>query len=163
ADEAVAAAERMGFPVALKTAMPGILHKSDVGGVRLGLRSRQDVAAAYGAVNARLGPRVIVAAMVEGPAVEMILGMTRDADFGPLVLLGSAGIHAEAMRDVVYALPPFDPAEARRLIDRLRMRPLLDGLRGAPACDVEAFAQAAARFSVLAAALGERLDSIDVN
>jgi hypothetical protein len=101
--------------------------------------------------------------MVEGPAVEMFLGHTRDQDFGPIVLIGFGGIHAEVLRDVVFAKPPFDAGEAHRLIDRLRLRRLLDGVRGAPAADIGAFAEAAARFSVLAAAMGPLLETIDVN
>lgn len=162
-DAAVAAAERIGYPVVLKTAMPGIVHKSDVGGVRLWLRSPDDVVLAYRALSERLGLRVVIAGMVEGPVVEMILGAARDADFGPLVVIGTGGIHAEAMRDVVCAKPPFDTAEAHRLIDRLKLRVLLDGVRGAPPSDIAALAENAARFSMLAAALGDSVDSIDVN
>lgn len=163
ADEAVAAAARIGYPVALKTAMPGIAHKSDVGGVVLGLASAEAVAHAWRDLAARLGPQVLIARMVEGARVEMLLGMSRDADFGPVVLLGFGGIHAEVLRDVVFAKPPFDAAEARRLIDRLQLRPLLDGVRGAPASDIDALCEATARFSVLADALGDHVQSIDVN
>jgi acyl-CoA synthetase (NDP forming) len=162
-DDAVAAAARLGFPVVLKTATPGIAHKSDVGGVVLKLGSEEAVRAAYRDLAARLGPRVLVAAMVTGPAVEMIFGMTRDPDFGPIVLAGFGGIHAEVLKDAVVAKPPFDAAEARRLIDGLRLRPLLDGVRGAPPSDVHALASALARFSVLAAAIGDRVEAIDVN
>ncbi len=163
AEAAVAAAEDLGFPVALKSAAPGLAHKSDVGGVRLGLRDAAAVRAAYGEMAGRLGPRVAIAEMIQGPAVEMILGLTRDADFGPIVLIGFGGIHAEILKDVAVAKPPFDADTARRLIDRLRLRRLLDGARGAPAADVDAFAEAAARFSVLAATLGPRLEAFDVN
>jgi len=134
-----------------------------VGGVALNLRDAAGLRAAYADMAARLGPRVLVARMVAGPAVEMILGLTRDADFGPIVLIGFGGIHAEILKDVIFAKPPFDAAEARRLIDGLRLRRLLDGVRGAPVADIDAFAAAAAHFSVLAAALGPHLDSVDVN
>jgi acyl-CoA synthetase (NDP forming) len=162
AAEAAAVARRLGYPVALKTA-EGVAHKSDVGGVSLGLRDETALTHAYAAMAARLGGRTLVARMVEGTRVEMILGLVRDADFGPVVLIGSGGIHAEILRDVVHARPPFDAAEARRLIDRLRLRPLLDAVRGRPAVDIAAFCAAAARFSVLAASLGDRLENIDVN
>ncbi len=161
--EAREAADALGYPVALKTAEPGIAHKSERGGVRLGLADATAVAIAYGELVDVIGPRVLVARMVEGPAIEMILGMTHDRDFGPVVVLGSGGIHAELLEDVVFALPPFDTAEARRLLDRLCLRPLLDGPRGAPPVDVGAFCEAAANFSVLAAGLGEWLSSMDVN
>jgi len=163
ADEAVSVAEKIGFPVVLKSAASGLAHKSDVGGVSLNLRDTAGLRAAYAEMAARLGQRVQVARMVEGPAVEMILGLTRDADFGPIVLVGFGGIHAEILKDIAFAKPPFDAAEARRLIEGLRLRRLLDGARGAPAADIDAFAQAAAHFSVLAATLGPQLDSFDVN
>lgn len=157
------AAARIGYPVVCKTAMRGIDHKSDVDGVALGIRTPRELATVYRDMADRLGPRVAVAKMIEGPKVEMILGMTRDPALGPVVLLGFGGIHAEALKDVAFLKPPFDAAEARRKIDGLRLRPLLDGSRGAPACDVGALAEAAARFSVLAASLGDMLDSVDVN
>jgi acetate---CoA ligase (ADP-forming) len=162
-DAAIAAADRIGYPIALKTAMPGILHKSDVSGVRLGLADGPSAAAAYADLSARLGSRVLVAAMAKGPAVEMMLGIVRDPAFGPTVLVGTGGIHAEILRDVVVARPPFDSTFARRLIDRLRLRPMLDGVRGAPAADLDTLAAAIARFSLLAAELGEMIDTMDVN
>lgn len=162
-DDATAAAVRLGFPVVLKTAARGIAHKSDVGGVILKLADEVAVRSAYRDLSARLGPRVLVAAMVTGPTVEMIFGMTRDPDFGPIVLAGFGGIHAEVLKDAVVAKPPFDATEARRLIDGLRLRPLLDGVRGAPAADIDALATALARFSALAAAIGDRVEAIDVN
>lgn len=163
ADAAAAVAGEIGYPVVLKSAAPGLVHKSDVGGVSLNLCDAVELRDAYADMADRLGPRVLVAGMVEAPAVEMILGLTRDADFGPVVVIGFGGIHAEILKDVAFAKPPFDAAEARRLIDGLRLRRLLDGARGAPAADIDAFANTAARFSVLAATLGPRLESLDVN
>ncbi|MEJ8570150.1 acetate--CoA ligase family protein [Microbaculum marinum] len=160
---AVAAADRIGYPVALKTATPGIAHKSDVGGVTLGHATEDALRGAYRDMAGRLGPRAMIATMIPGPKVELILGMTRDATLGPVVLIGFGGIHAEVLKDVVFARPPFDETEARRLIDRLRLRSLLDGVRGAPPSDLDALATTAARFSVLAAALGDAVESIDVN
>ncbi len=162
-EEACAAAESLGYPVALKTAEPGIAHKTDLDGVRLGLSDGNAVAEAYENMTARLGPRVLMAEMVRGPAVEMILGLVRDPSFGPVVVLGSGGVHAEVLDDVVFALPPFDAGTARRLVDRLRLRPLLDGVRGRPPGDLDSFCRAAANFSALAAHLGDRLESLDVN
>ncbi|WP_343712054.1 acetate--CoA ligase family protein [Inquilinus sp.] len=159
--EAVEAAMRIGFPVALKTA--GTAHKSDVDGVRLNLADPVALRQAHRDLAVRLGPRVLVARMVRDKGVEMMLGLQRDPDFGPVVVIGFGGIHAEILRDAAFALPPFDAAEARRLIDRLRLRPLLDGARGAPAADIDALAAAAARFSALAAALGDLVEAIDVN
>lgn len=159
--EAVEAAMRIGFPVVLKTA--GAAHKTDVDGVRLGLADPVALRQAHREMAARLGLRVLVARMVRDKGVEMMLGLKRDPDFGPVVVIGFGGIHAETLKDAAFALPPFDAAEARRLIDRLRLRPLLDGARGAPAADIDALASAAARFSTLAAVLGDRVEAIDVN
>jgi len=162
-EEACAAGEEIGYPVALKTAEPGIAHKTERGGVHLGLKDSASLDHAYRDLKSRLGPRVLVAEMARGPAVEMILGLVCDPDFGPIVVIGSGGIHAEVLEDVVFALPPFGAETARRLIDRLRLRPLLDGARGAPLADLDAFCRAAAGFSALAVSLGDRLESIDVN
>ncbi len=162
ADEAVTAAAAIGFPVVLKTAAEGVQHKSDVGGVRLGLADADAVRAAYDEVAMRLGPKVTVAAMAP-PGVEVALGLVRDPTFGPLVLVAAGGVLVELLHDRALALPPLDEAGARRVIDRLQMRPLLDGVRGAPPSDVRALVQAVSRLSVLAADLGDLLDALDVN
>ena len=161
-EAARAAATGIGFPVVLKTAMPGIHHKSDVGGVRLGLADPAALAAAYGEMAARLGPRVTVEPMA-GAGVELAFGMVRDAQFGPLVLVGLGGIFIEVLKDRAFALPPFGREEAHRLIGRLKGAALLDGVRRAPAADLDAVAEALARFSVLAATLGDVLAEMDVN
>ena len=165
-DGALRAAGGIGFPVVLKTAMPGIHHKSDVGGVKLGLADDAALAAAYDDLAERLGPRVLVAPMagaMAGGNVELALGVTRDAQFGPLVVVGAGGVLVEVMDDARCALPPIDAAGARRLIDRLRIRPLFDGARGAGVADIGAAAEAVARLSVLAATLGDCIAEIDVN
>jgi acyl-CoA synthetase (NDP forming) len=162
-DAAVAAAVELGLPAVLKTAMPGIAHKSDFDGVRLDLHTPEAVAAAYADMAARLGTRILVQPMVTGHRVEMILGMTRDEDFGPVVVIGIGGIHAEMLADVVFARPPVDASTARRLVDRLKLRALLDGPRGAPPVDIDALCETIARFSVLATHISGDLASIDVN
>jgi acyl-CoA synthetase (NDP forming) len=161
-DEAAAAAAVVGYPVVLKTATPGIHHKSDQGGVVLDIPDESALASAYDELAARLGTSVLVSAMAQ-PGVEMFLGVRRDSQFGPVLLIGFGGIHAETLQDVAFALPPFDAAHATRCVDRLRLRPLLDGPRGAPASDIEAFAQAAASFSVLVHALRDNIMELDVN
>jgi len=157
------AAEEMDWPLALKTAEPGILHKTDCGGVHLDIADPEQLARDYADLTLRLGPRAMLAPMVSATGVEMVLGLVRDEQFGPLVMLGFGGVNVEIIRDVAYALPPFDRACARRLLDRLRQRPLLDGLRDRPAVDIDAFCVAAERFSSLAAALGDLIDEIDIN
>jgi acyl-CoA synthetase (NDP forming) len=159
---AIAAARAVGFPVALKTAMPGILHKSDVGGVRLGLADEAAVAAAYRDLSARLGPRALVMAMA-GKGVELSFGAVVDPQFGPLVMVGAGGVLIEMMKDRRFALPPFDPGEARRLLDGLALRPLLDGKRGQKPVDIDALASSLAAFSVLVADLKGLIAEIDIN
>ncbi|HKF60689.1 MAG TPA: acetate--CoA ligase family protein [Dongiaceae bacterium] len=162
ASEAVAAAGRMGLPVALKTAMPGIHHKSEVEGVRLGLATAGEAALAYEDLTRRLGPRVIVAAMAK-PGIELALGLVQDSQFGPIMMVGAGGTLIEVLRDRRVALPPLDSLRAMRLLDRLRLRPLLDGHRRRPAADLEKLALAIARFSLLAASLGDLIGELDVN
>jgi acetate---CoA ligase (ADP-forming) len=159
---AVAAAGRVGWPVALKTAAPGVLHKSDVGGVRLGLAGPEQLAAAYADLAGRLGPRVVAAAMA-APGVELALGVVRDPQFGPLVMVAAGGVLVEVLGDRRFALPPVDARTARSMLDRLAVRPLLDGGRGAPPADLGAVADAVVALSVLAVDLGDHLAAVDVN
>ena len=159
---AVGAANELGWPVAIKTAAPGVQHKSDVGGVALGLADADALRTAYEDIAARLGPRVVVAPMAP-KGVEVALGVVRDPTFGPLVLVAAGGVLVELMKDRQLALPPLDEHRARSLIDRLRSRPLLDGVRGAPAADVASLAFAISRLSVLAGDLGDLIAALDVN
>ena len=162
ADEAVAAAEELGWPVVLKTAAPGVQHKSDVGGVVVGVPDAGGLREAYADLASRLGPEVSVAALASG-GVELALGIVRDPTFGPLVLVAAGGVLVELLGDRRLAFPPLDEAGARRLIDGLQVRPMLDGVRGSPASDVDAVARAVSRLSVLAADLGDLLEALDVN
>jgi len=161
--EVLSAAAELGYPLVLKTAEPGILHKTDQHGVQLNLENEHQLLKAYRDLASRLGKRVLISPMVKVTGVEMVIGMVRDEQFGPLLMLGFGGINVEAIRDVVYALPPFGKATARRLVNSLQLRSLLDGLRNRPAVDIDAFCQAAARFSQLTSSLGEYIDEIDVN
>jgi succinyl-CoA synthetase beta subunit len=161
-EEALAVAERVGWPVALKTATPGIVHKSEVGGVRLGLDGPDRFAAAYADLAGRLGPRALVAAMAR-PGVELALGVVADRQFGPLVMVAAGGVLVELLGDQRFALPPVDRRQARALLDRLAVRPLLDGARGAPPADLDAVADAVVAVSALALDLGHRLAALDVN
>jgi acetate---CoA ligase (ADP-forming) len=161
-EQALAAAGRVGWPVALKTAAPGVVHKSDVGGVLLGLDGPDRVAAAYKDLAARLGPRVTVAAMA-GPGVELALGVVADPQFGPLLMVAAGGVLVEVLGDRRFALPPVDRRQAMAMLDRLAVHPLLDGVRGGPPADLDAVAQAVVDLSVLAVDLGDRLAALDVN
>jgi acyl-CoA synthetase (NDP forming) len=160
---ALAAARETGFPVVLKTAKRGVDHKSDLGGIHLGLADQAAVAAAWRDLSKRIGPRVLVAPMVEAKGVEMLLGMVNDPQFGPVVLVGAGGVHVEALADAVHALPPFDAAEAARLVARLRVAALLGSRRHPRPLAVDQFCAVASRFSALVAGAGEALAEIDLN
>lgn len=160
--EVLAAANQIGFPVALKTAKEGLNHKSDIGGVILGIDDEQQLRNMYQILSHRLGADVLVAPMAPS-GVEMFLGIRRDPQFGPVVLLGFGGVLAETINDVQFALPPFDASHARRCVDRMQLRSLLDGVRGEPAVDLDDFCRVASRFSVMAHALSDVLSELDVN
>jgi acetate---CoA ligase (ADP-forming) len=161
-EDAIAAAEGIGFPVAVKTASPGVQHKSDVGGVRLGVDDSPSLEDAYGDLERRLGPRVTVAPMAPS-GVEIALGIVRDPQFGPLVLVGAGGVLVEVLKDRRLAMPPLDESRGRSMIDRLAVRPLLDGVRGGPPADVDGVARAIVALSWLASDLGSHLDGLDAN
>jgi acyl-CoA synthetase (NDP forming) len=161
-DDAVAAADDLGYPVVLKTCAPGIAHKSDVGGVVLGLRDAAAVRAAYQDLAARIGPEVSVSATAR-PGVELALGLVRDSQLGPLVMVAAGGVLTELVADRAVALPPMSSDRARNLLERLRIRRLLDGWRGSAPAQVEAVVDAIVGMSRLAADLGDRLDALDVN
>jgi len=161
-EDAIAAAERLGLPVAMKTAAPGVQHKSDVGGVRLGIDDSGSLEDAYSDLERELGPEVVIARMAPS-GVELHLGVVRDPQLGPLVLVAAGGVLVEVLKDRCLGLPPLDDARARRLVDRLRIRPMLDGVRGRPPADVDALVRAVVAMSWLAHDLGEHLEALDAN
>jgi acyl-CoA synthetase (NDP forming) len=170
AEAAAGAAARLGFPVALKAVSRQIVHKSDVGAVRLGLGSPEAVVAAAREMTRAL-ERSVPAAKVDGFSVqemvhgeaEVIVGARRDPHFGPVVMVGGGGIAVEMLRDVALAPAPVGAARARAMITCLRTAPLLTGARGRPPLDVEAVAEAVVRLSWLAVDLGPRLIDLEVN
>jgi len=160
--EVLDAASAAGFPVTLKTAKEGLLHKSDQGGVIVGIGDEQQLLQMYQIMSHRLGPDVLVAPMVAG-GVDLFLGVKRDPQFGPVILLGFGGILAETINDVQFALPPFDAAHVRRCVDGMTFRPLLDGARASAAVDLDGFCETAARFSAAVYALRDVISEMDVN
>ncbi|HEX5585736.1 MAG TPA: GNAT family N-acetyltransferase, partial [Acidimicrobiia bacterium] len=157
ADDAVAAAVELGFPVALKAGAADLVHKTDRGGVILGLADPAAVRAAFAAMLATLGTAMggaYVQAMVpEG--VELIVGVTQDPTFGPLVLLGMGGTTAELVRDTTVRLVPMTDLDAATMVRELKTSPLLTGYRGAPAVDIEALEALVLRVAALAEAVPE--------
>ena len=165
-EEAVTAAERIGFPVVVKLCGPAIAHKTERGLVKLGLRDAAGVTAAAAELLAAARPGdgdvdLLVGAMVSG-ARELIAGFVRDDEFGPCVMLGIGGVLAEAVGDVAFRLAPLEPVDADDLIDDLANQALLGPVRGEPAVDRDALA----RILIGLAAVGEgdeRIRSIDLN
>jgi acyl-CoA synthetase (NDP forming) len=170
AEAAGEAAARLGFPVVLKAVSRDIVHKSDVGAVRLGLASPGAVATAAGEMAAALASKA-PAAQLEGFSVqetvtgeaEIIVGARRDPQFGPVVMVGLGGIAVEILKDIALAPAPVSEDRARAMLDSLAAAPLLRGARGRPPLDRNALVDAVVRVSWLAADLGARLVDLEVN
>ncbi len=164
AADAVAAADVMGFPAALKAVAPGLVHKSDVGGVRLGLTDGDAVRAAYLAMGDGLQGAMtgaVVQPMVP-PGVELIVGIRNDTAFGPVIVLGMGGVTAELQHDIALAIPPLTDVDIDGLLRALRASPLLFGYRNAPPVDVLALADLLARIGQLAETVDE-ITELDCN
>ncbi len=160
-EDAVRAAETIGLPVALKTAEEDVHHKTEVGGVHLGLGSPDAVGTAYDDLAGRLGARVVVQRQLAG--VEVALGVVRDPLLGPLVVVSPGGTLVELMGERAVALPPIDRDTALDLLRGLRLWRVLEGYRGAPPADIDALAAAAVALGQLAVELGDRLEGLDLN
>ncbi|BBY59501.1 acetate--CoA ligase family protein [Mycolicibacterium sarraceniae] len=160
ATEALAAAEALGYPVALKT--QGSEHKSDVGGVVLDISDREALWVAYEEMAGRLGPDVSIDAMAPA-GVEISLGVVRDDNFGPLIVVAAGGTMVELLADRTVACAPVSREAAVALLGSLRAAPLLAGWRGAQPVDLAALTDAVVGFSQLAIELGEYLDAIEAN
>jgi len=163
-------AARLGFPLVLKVVSPQVVHKTEVGGVTLDLRTADDVARALTAMrqrvqatrpDARIDGFLLQRMVPQG--VELLLGARRDPQFGPMVTVGSGGVLVELLKDVVTLVAPVSHAEARAALRGLRIAPLLAGYRGARPVDVDAAADAIVRFGAIACRMGERDFEIEVN
>jgi len=170
AEAAADAAAALGFPVVLKLDSPDIAHKTEVGGVKLGLADAAAVRAAFAEIMAsakRHAPTARLDGVLVQPmakkGVELILGGRQDGQFGPMVLVGTGGVQAELWKDVVLDMAPVSPARAEQMLRALKGFPLLDGFRGAPKADVAAVARAVSAFSVLLAEAGGRIAEAEVN
>ncbi|HPG65860.1 MAG TPA: acetate--CoA ligase family protein [Candidatus Hydrogenedentes bacterium] len=156
AEEAVAVADRVGYPVAMKIVSPDIIHKSDFGGVRLGLSTASKVRDAFDLMMLRIGRRAPEAQLrgvyvekMGSPGREVILGMHRDAQFGPMLMFGLGGVFVEVMKDVSFYLAPLTHAEAMQMLASTRSFALLKGARGQAPVDLAAIAGALQRISQL--------------
>ena len=169
-DEAVGAAEAVGYPVAVKVSAGGLAHKTEAGGVRLNLGTAEEVRRAYdevlGAAKARAPEASIRGVLVQRmvrDGIEAIVGVSRDPTFGPTVMVGLGGVLTEAIRDVAHGIAPITRAEAEAMIGRLRGSRLLVGFRGGPPRDSPALARAIVMLSHLALELEDVLAEIDLN
>jgi acetate---CoA ligase (ADP-forming) len=168
-EEAVRTANRIGYPVVMKIASPDISHKSDVGGVRLNLRTPIEVQDAFELMMIRAKQKV-PGATIEGATVqemvmggkEVIIGMSHDRQFGPLLMFGLGGIYVEVLKDISFELAPVTEEEARHLITSTRTYALLRGVRGEEATDVEAIAECIQRISQLVVDFPE-IEELDIN
>lgn len=145
ADEAAKAAEKLGFPVVLKVVSPDVTHKSDAGGVRLGLASADEVRAAFDEIVASVKKHE-PDARFEGVAVqkmapqgtEVIVGMSKDAQFGPVLMFGLGGIFVEVLKDVAFRIVPLEPRDAREMVREIKGFAVLQGVRGQDPADLDA-------------------------
>jgi acyl-CoA synthetase (NDP forming) len=162
-DEALQAAEQIGYPVALKTAVPGILHKTEVNGIHLNLANEEQLTAAYTDLSTRLGPRVLVQEMVAGGGLELMLGVVNDAQFGPLLVLGMGGIWVELLADRKLLMLPTTRTAVQQTLLKLRGAKLLQGGRNGAAVDLDAVVDVALKLAHLATAYTHLIQEIDIN
>ncbi|MFT6956116.1 MAG: acyl-CoA synthetase (NDP forming) [Halieaceae bacterium] len=151
------------FPVVLKTAVPGLAHKTEVAGIHLNLANFEQLLAAYQELSNRLGSQALVASMIDDPGLEILLGVSADAQFGPVVIIALGGVQAELMAMRVSLLPPFSADRAKHILLSSPMGPMFGGFRGGPALAIDQLCAAAERLSVLAVELSDALGEIDIN
>ena len=151
------------FPVVLKTAVPGVAHKTEVAGVHLNLANSEQLHVAYQELAGRLGSQALVASMIDDPGLEILLGVSTDAQFGPVVIIALGGVQAELLAERVSLLPPFSADRAKRALLSSRMGSLFGEFRGRSAVAIDQLCAAAERLSVLAVELADELGEIDIN
>ncbi len=169
-DEAVKIANQIGFPVVLKIASPDILHKTDVGGVKVGLRNAEQLRDAYELMVYRAQrylPQAhlwgcLVQKMVPAGGQEVLVGMNRDPQFGPLVTFGLGGIYVETLKDVTFRIAPFSVQSAEKMLTEIRARAILDGVRGEPPVDKAAIVDSLLRVGQLVQDFPEIVE-LDIN
>ena len=168
-DEAVAISEEIGFPVVLKIASTDITHKSDSGGVKVGLGSAAEVISAYDDIMSSIKQKnpkakiqgVSVQAMAK-QGVEIIIGMSKDPQFGPVIMFGLGGVMVEILKDVSFRLIPLTEKDASEMIKEIKGYPLLEGYRGQAPCDIHALEQLLLKVSDFVAANPD-VEEIDLN
>ena len=162
-EELVSTAKEMGFPLVLKTAVEDVYHKSELSGVYLNIDTEEKLRSSYKELQEKLPGNALLAKMVQSEGVEMIVGMTTAQQLGPMVTIGFGGYYAEAMNDAITLMPPFSKEMAKNALSKLKMKTLLEGYRGSKPADLDAFAEFASRFSVIAVELSNQVCEIDLN
>jgi acyl-CoA synthetase (NDP forming) len=169
AEEAAKAAAEFGYPVVLKVVSPDVTHKSDVGGVKLGLDSPEAVASAFKEITNAVKERqpdarmegVAVQSMAR-PGIEVIIGMSKDPQFGPVLMFGLGGILVEVLKDVAFRIVPLEPRDARQMVREIKGFPVLEGFRGQEPADVEAIEKLLLKVSAFVEAHPE-IEELDLN
>jgi acyl-CoA synthetase (NDP forming)/L-amino acid N-acyltransferase YncA len=161
-EEALAAAEQLGYPVVLKTAASGIVHKTDVGGVRLGITDSSELATAYDEVTTATGDRRVVVQAMAATGVELVAGLVRDPLFGPVLMAGSGGVLTELLADRQWRGLPLTDLDSAEMVRSLRCAPLLAGYRGSPPVDEAAVLDVLHRIAWLAESIPE-VAELDIN
>jgi len=167
--EAVAAAKGIGYPVVMKIISPHIIHKSDIGGVRTNLKNKKDVENAFFDITTHVKNvmpsahiyGVIIQEMIRG-GKEVIVGITKDVQFGHLVMFGLGGIYVEVLKDISFRVTPLSYEDAHEMIRETRTFPLLRGVRGEPEADIEAIEKALLMLSQLATDFPQIIEA-DIN
>src|SRR4029079_3472941 len=166
-DEAISKARDIGFPLVAKIVSPEILHKTDVGGVKVGLNSEQEVKASFEEMYFRLKEKydvkgVLLEKMVP-KGVEIIVGLQNDAQFGPCIMVGLGGIYTEIFKDVSFRVLPIDNNDALEMLESLKGKAILKGFRGSKPIDLEMRATAITKIAQLGTDLAGKYDSVDFN
>lgn len=161
-EQAISAANQLSYPLVMKTAEPGIAHKSDCGGVIVAIGDQPALEAAYQTLQQKLGSKVVIMPMVEN-GIEVSLGMKNDAHYGPMVIIASGGILIELLNDRAFSLAPVTLQQADTMLGSLKLSKLLDGIRGQPAVDRDALISLIVSFSELVYAFSDSVAEIDLN
>jgi acyl-CoA synthetase (NDP forming) len=169
AEEAGKAAKKVGFPVVIKVVSPDITHKSDVDGVRLGLESKKEVLAAFEEMLDAVR-EVQPDARIEGvavqhmapPGTEVIIGMSKDPQFGPVLMFGLGGVLVEVLKDVAFRIVPLEPRDARQMVREIKGYPVLEGVRGQGPADLAALESLILKLSEFVEA-NPQIEEIDLN
>ena len=162
-EELLSKAKAMDFPLVLKTAVEDVYHKSELNGVYLNIDSEEKLRLSYEQLQEQHPGKALLARMIQSEGIEMIVGMTTDQQLGPMVTIGFGGYYAEALNDTVTMMPPFSKQAAKEALKSLKMKSLFKGYRGSKPVDLDAFAEFASRFSMIALELSNQICEIDLN